>query len=56
MMMHTYNPQPMSLLHINFLHLTVSEIQAGQTFPAACPPIRTPWVKTIPRQPLRAVA
>ena len=24
-------------------------------FPAARPPIWTPWVKTIPRQPLRAV-
>ena len=24
-------------------------------FPAACPPIQTPWVKTIPWQPLRAV-
>ena len=24
-------------------------------FPAARPPIRTPWVKTIPQQPLRAV-
>ena len=30
--MHTYNPQPMSLLSINFLHLTVSEIQSGQDF------------------------
>ena len=41
---------PMSLPSINFLHLTVSEIEAGQTFP---PPIRTPWVKIIPRQPLK---
>ena len=24
-------------------------------FPATRPPIQTPWVKTIPRQPLRAV-
>ena len=35
-----------------------SEIQARQTFshrPPARPPIRTPWVKTIPQQPLRAV-
>ena len=42
MTMHTYNPQPMSLPSINFLHLTVSEIQAGQTFPAARPPDRLP--------------
>ena len=26
MTLHTYNPQPMSLPSINFLHLTVSEI------------------------------
>ena len=31
MMLHTYTPQPMSLPSINFLHLTVSEIQPGQT-------------------------
>ena len=37
---HTYTPQPMSLPSINSLHL-----------PATCPP----WVKTINRQPLRAV-
>ena len=58
MMLHTYTPQPMSLPSMNFLHLTVSEIQPGQTIsrrPPAQPPIRTPWVKTIPRQPLRAV-
>ena len=45
-----YTPFPMSLLSINFLHLTVSEIQAGQTFsrcPSARLPIRTPWVKTM---------
>ena len=29
---HTYIPQPKSLSSINFLHLTVSEIQPGQTF------------------------
>ena len=40
----------MSLPSINFLHLTVSEIQAEQTFPGARPPIRKPWVKTIPQQ------
>ena len=36
----------------------VSEIQAGQTFSRhlpAQPPIRTPWVKTIPRHSLWAV-
>ena len=55
MTLHTYTPQPMSLPSMNFLHLTVSEIQPGQLFPAARPPIRTPWVKTIPRQPLWAV-
>ena len=33
MALHTYTPQPMSLPSINFLHLTVSEIQPGQTFP-----------------------
>ena len=33
----------------------VSEIQCGQTFSRlpAHPPIRTPWVKTIPGQPLK---
>ena len=31
MMLHTYSPQPMSLPSMNFLHLTVSEIQPGQT-------------------------
>ena len=52
MMLHTYTPQPMSLPSMNFLHLTVSEIQPGQTIsrrPPARPPIRTPWMKTIPR-------
>ena len=29
---HTYTPEPMSLPSINFLHLTVSEIQPGQDF------------------------
>ena len=49
MTLHTYTFQPMSLPSINFLHLTVSEIQPGQTFPpAARPPIGAPWVKTIP--------
>ena len=32
MMMHTYNPQPMPLPGINFLHLTVAEIYPGQDF------------------------
>ena len=32
MMLHTYTPEPMSLPSINFLHLTVSEIQSGQDF------------------------
>ena len=45
----------MSLPSINFLNLTVSEIQPGHTFsprrPPTRPPIRTPWVKTIPQQP-----
>ena len=31
MTLHTYTPQPMSLPSMNFLHLTVSEIQPGQT-------------------------
>ena len=31
MTLHTYTPQPISLLSMNFLHLTVSEIQPGQT-------------------------
>ena len=30
--LHTSNLQPMSLPSINFLHLTVSEIQVGKTF------------------------
>ena len=32
MMLHTYNPQPISLASIKFLHLTGSEIQPGQDF------------------------
>ena len=32
MKLHTYNPQPMSLLCINFLHLTLTEIEPGQDF------------------------
>ena len=32
MMLHTYNPPPMSLPSINFLHLTVTEIQPIQDF------------------------
>ena len=32
MTQHTYNPQPMSLSSINFTHLMVSEIEAGQDF------------------------
>ena len=32
MTLHTYNPPPMSLSSINFLHLTVSEISPGQDF------------------------
>ena len=32
MMLHTYRPQPMSLSGINFLYLTVSEIQSRQEF------------------------
>ena len=31
MTLDTYTPQPMSLPSMNFLHLTVSEIQPGQT-------------------------
>ena len=37
MTLHTYTLQPMSLPSMNFLHLTVSEIQPGQTFPPARP-------------------
>ena len=32
MTLHTYNPQPMSLPNINFLHLMVFEIWPGQDF------------------------
>ena len=32
MTLHTYNPSPMSLSSINFLHLTVSEILPRQDF------------------------
>ena len=32
MMLHTYNPQPMSLPNINFLYHPVSEIQPRQDF------------------------
>ena len=38
MMLHTYNPQTMSLPSINFLHLIVFEKQPGQTFPFDRPP------------------
>ena len=31
MTLHTYTPQPMSLPSMTFIHLTVSEIQPGQT-------------------------
>ena len=34
MMLHTYNLEPMFVPCINFLHLTVSKRQPGQTFPA----------------------
>ena len=46
MMLHTYTSQPMSLPSINFLHLTVSEIQPGQTFSRRLP-MRTPWGKNV---------
>ena len=39
MTLHTYSPQPMSLPSMNFLHLTVSEIQPGQTI-SRHPPVR----------------
>ena len=39
MTLHTYTPQPMSLPSMNFLHLTVSEIQPGQTI-SRRPPAR----------------
>ena len=32
MTLHTYNPRPMSLPNINFLHIMVSEIYPGQDF------------------------
>ena len=41
MKLHTYTPQPMPLPSINFLHLTVSEIQPEQTF-SGLPPTRPP--------------
>ena len=56
MTLHIYTRHPMSLPRVNFLHVKVSEIQPGQTFTRrAWMPIQTPWVKTILRQPLRAV-
>ena len=30
MTLHTYNPQPVSLPSMNFLHLTVAETMSGQ--------------------------
>ena len=39
MTLHTYTPQPMSQPSMNFLHLTVSEIQPGQTI-SRRPPTR----------------
>ena len=41
MTLHTYIPQPMSLPSMNFLHLTVSEIQSGQTI-SRRPPTHLP--------------
>ena len=43
--LHTYTPQSMSLPSFNFLYLTVTEIQPGQTFSGTHPPVRTLWVK-----------
>ena len=40
MTLHTYTPQPMSLPSMNFLHLTVSKIQPGQTI--SCRPNTRP--------------
>ena len=37
MTLHTYTPKPMSLASINCLHITVSKIKPGQTFPGAHP-------------------
>ena len=37
MILHTYNPQPLSLPSIVFLHLTVYEIYPGQTFSRRLP-------------------
>ena len=37
MRLHTYTPWPMSLPSINYLHLTVSDVQPRQTF-YCCPP------------------
>ena len=34
--LHTYNLPPMSLLSMNFLHLTISEISPGQDFLGQC--------------------
>ena len=54
------HPQQMSLPSINFLYLTVSEIQPSK-FIVLLPghknqsPSQMPWVKTIPAQPLQAV-
>ena len=48
-------PLLMSLPSINFLHLTVSEIQAGQTFFRHAPAHLDTKDETIPRQRLRAV-
>ena len=52
MTLHTYTPQPMSLPSMNFLHLTVSEIQPGQTISRRLPAHpdtmgenNTPWGK-----------
>ena len=55
MTLHTHTPQPMSLPSINFLHLTVFEIQPGQTI-SSHPPVyldtmsenNTPTLKPCP--------
>ena len=53
MMLHTYNPEPMSLPSITtytlrFMRYSPDRLFPMPTCPNARPPLRTPWGKTIP--------
>ena len=55
MTLHTYTPNQCPYIVSTSYTLRFLRYSPDKLFPAAHPPIRTPWMKTIPRQPLRAV-